>query len=88
MHDHNSFSALRGPGSRTDTPAGEHSQAQKRKQPAEPIAPAPSDPTTRRWKAVDKDKEKEQDTGCATGSRVNIFLGPINWEINHSLTLS
>ena len=31
----------------------------------------------RRWKAADKDKEKDQDTGYAAGSRVSIFPGPI-----------
>ena len=80
MQDHDGLSALRGPGTRTNTPTGEHTRAQKRKQPAEPAAPAPSAPAKRRRKAADRDKEKERDTGRATGSRVSVFLAP-HWEM-------
>ncbi|KAF8268550.1 Sin3 family co-repressor-domain-containing protein, partial [Lactarius quietus] len=69
MQDNDGFSALRGPGTRTGTPTGEHARAPKRKQPAEPAAPTPSAPAKRRRKAADRDKEKERDTGRASGSR-------------------
>ena len=71
MQDHDSLNALRGPGTRTGTPTGEHARTQKRKQPTEPVAPAPSAPKRRR-KAADKDR----DAGRATGSRVSIFQDP------------
>ena len=76
MQDHDSLNALRGPGTRTGTPTGEHARAPKRKQPAEPAAPPPSAPAKRRRKAADRDKDKERDAGRTTGSRVSIFLAP------------
>jgi len=73
--DNDTLNALRGPGTRTNTPNGEHSRAQKRKQPAEPAAPPPSAPVpAKRRRKVDKDKER--DAGRATGSRVSVFLAP------------
>ena len=76
MQDHDSLNALRGPGTRTGTPTGEHARAPKRKQPAEPAAPPPSAPAKRRRKAADRDKDKERDAGRTTGSRVSISLAP------------
>ncbi|KAI9444070.1 hypothetical protein H4582DRAFT_2109296 [Lactarius indigo] len=70
IQDNDGLNALRGPGTRTGTPTGDHARAQKRKQPAEPAAPPPSAPAKRRRKAADRDKEKERDSGRATGSRV------------------
>ncbi|KAH8992694.1 hypothetical protein EDB92DRAFT_541726 [Lactarius akahatsu] len=70
IQDNDGLNALRGPGTRTGTPTGEHARVQKRKQPAEPAAPPPSAPAKRRRKAADRDKEKDRDSGRATGSRV------------------
>ncbi|KAH9179056.1 hypothetical protein EDB89DRAFT_2217542 [Lactarius sanguifluus] len=74
IQDNDGLNALRGPGTRTGTPTGEHARVQKRKQPAEPPPPPPSAPAKRRRKAADRDKEKDRDSGRATGSRVSILL--------------
>ncbi|KAN0116479.1 hypothetical protein V8E52_005860 [Russula decolorans] len=67
--DVDSLGVLRGSGARTGTPSGEHSRAQKRKQPTEPAPASTSAPAKRRRRAADRDKEKERDAGRATGSR-------------------
>ncbi|KAI9451486.1 hypothetical protein F5148DRAFT_1378838 [Russula earlei] len=58
-----SLGVLRGPSARTGTPSGEHTRAQKRKQPTEPTAASGTTPAKRRRKAADRDKEKERDAG-------------------------
>lgn len=73
--DGDSFGALRRTSARTGTPSGEHARAPKRKQPVEPAPATASVPAKRRRRAPDnRDKEKERDSGRATGSRVSELI--------------
>jgi hypothetical protein len=70
--DTDSLGLLRGSSVRTGTPSGEHTRAQKRKQPTEPAPASATAPAKRRRRAADRDKDKERDTGRVTGSRVSV----------------